>query len=91
MSLWVSDLACLLCMQNSMHNTRIRSLHGSQLSSVVLACKTATLGPELQVSLGSRHHLWFCACKTSCLGPDLLDSMGPSLHLGLCAFKTASL
>ena len=78
-------------MQNSMLSTRIRSLHGSQLSSVVLACKTATLRPELQISFGPRHHLWFRACKTVGLGPEQLVSMGPSPLLWFCAFKTATL
>ena len=27
------------------------------------ACKTTTLGPELQVSLGPRPHLWFFHAK----------------------------
>ena len=27
------------------------------------ACKTATLGPELQVSVGPRSHLWFINTK----------------------------
>ena len=27
------------------------------------ACKTATLGPELQVSVGPRPHLWFFHAK----------------------------
>ena len=35
-----------LCMQNSMISTCITSLYGSQPSSVVFACKTATFGPE---------------------------------------------
>ena len=35
-----------LCMQNSVISTCITSLYGSQPSSVVFACKTATFGPE---------------------------------------------
>ena len=42
----------ILCMQNSAISTRITSLNGSLPSSVVFACKTATLGPEIQVSIG---------------------------------------
>ena len=33
------------------------SLYGSQPSFVPFASKTATLGPELQVSMGPRPHL----------------------------------
>ena len=44
-------------------------------------CKTATLGPELQVSMGPRPHLWFFAFKTVTLAPELQVSMGPSPHL----------
>ena len=34
------------------------------------AIKTATLGPELQVSLSPRLHLWFFAFKTAILAPE---------------------
>ena len=43
------------------NNVRITSLYGSHPSSVVFACKTVTLGPELQVSMGPSPHLsFFC-------------------------------
>ena len=71
----------VFCIQNSAFSTRIASLYVSEPSSVVLAFKTATLGPELQVSMGTRPHLSFCACKTTCLASEILDSMGPSPHL----------
>ena len=90
-SLWVPALTCGFCMQNSDFWTRITSLYGSQPSSVVFACKTASLGPELQVSMGPRPHLWFFALKTWILVPELQVSMGPSPHLGFCAFTTATL
>ena len=57
-------------MQNSVISTRITSLNGSQSSSVVFACKTACLGPELQVSMGPRLRLLICECKTACLDPE---------------------
>ena len=44
---------------------RITSSYGSHPSSVVLACKTANFGQELQVSIGTRPHLSFCACKSA--------------------------
>ena len=68
-------------MQNSVISTRITSLYGSLTSSVIFACKTATSGPEIQVSMGTTPHLSFCACKTEWLSPELLVSMGPSPHL----------
>ena len=60
---------------------RITSLCGSQPSSVVFACKTAVLEPELQVSMGPRPHLWFFVFKAATLSPELQISMGPSPHL----------
>ena len=54
----------VLCMQNSMISTRNTRLYESHPSSMDFACKTATLGPELQVSMVPRPHLSFCACKT---------------------------
>ena len=57
----------VLYMQN---NVRIASLYGSQPSSVVFACKTATFGVELQVSMGHRPRLLICECKTTCLDPE---------------------
>ena len=53
------------CIQNGHFSTRIASLYGSQPSSVVFACKKATFGSELQVSMGPSLHLWFCACNTA--------------------------
>ena len=45
------------------------------------ACKTATFGPELQVSMGPRPHLWFFEFKTATLPPELQVSMAPRPHL----------
>ena len=60
----------IFCMQNSVNSIRITSLYGSQHSSVSFACKTATFGPELQVSVCIRLHLSFCACKSEWLKPE---------------------
>ena len=68
-------------MQNNVISARTSSLYGSQPSSVVYACKTATLGPELQVSIGPRPHLLLYAFKTGTLAPELQVSMGPTPHL----------
>ena len=68
-------------MQINVISIKITSLYGSQPSFVVFACKTGTFGPELQVSLGRRSHLWFFAIKTATLAPELQVSMGPCPHL----------
>ena len=68
-------------MQNNVISIRNTSLYGSLLSSAVFACETATFGPELQVSMGPRPHLWFFVLKAATLGPELQVSMSPSPHL----------
>ena len=54
---WSQPSSVVLRIQNSGFILRITSLQGSQPSFVAFACKTATLGPELQVSMGPRPHL----------------------------------
>ena len=71
----------IFCMQNSVPSIRITSLHGSQPSRVVFGWKTATFGPEKQVSMGPRHDLSLCECKTVWYASDLLVSMCPNPHL----------
>ena len=73
-------------MQNSVLSTRITSLNWSQPSSVGFACKRVTLGPELQVSVVPRSHLWICAIETACLPLELLVSIVPDL---ICKFFRA--
>ena len=73
-------------MQNNVIIIRTTSLYVSQPSFVVFACKTVTLGPELQVSMGPRTHLCFCAFTT-----ELQVSMGPRLRLLICECQTACL
>ena len=46
-------------MQYSVINTRKTCLYGSQPLSVVFACKRATFGAELQLSMCHSSHLWF--------------------------------
>ena len=70
-----------LCMQISDFSSWITGLYWSQPSSVVFAFKTATLGLELQASVGARNDLSFCTCTTACLASESLVSMGPSPHL----------
>ena len=81
----------LLCMQNIVICTRISSLYRFQPSAVVFACKTATSGPDLQVCMGRRPHLWFWAHITACLAQEYIDCIGSSSLLWYCAFKTATL
>ena len=78
-------------MQNNENCISITRLYGSQPSSVVFACKTTTLGPELQVSIGRTLHLWFFAFKTAPLAPELQVTMGPSSPVWFCALTTAAL
>ena len=73
------------------NKVRITSLYGSHPSSVVFACKTATLGPELQVSMVPRLHLRFFAFKIATLAAELQVSMGLISHLLFCEFPTATL
>ena len=57
-------------MQNNVIRIRITSFYGSQPLSVVFACKTATFGSELQVSMCPRLRLLICERKTACLEPE---------------------
>ena len=68
-------------MQNNVISITITSLYESQPSSVVFACKTANLGPKLQVSMGPRPNLRFFAFKTATLAPELQVSIGLSPYL----------
>ena len=51
----------VLCLQSSGFSTWNTSLYWSQPSSEFFACKPATIGPKLHVSMGPRRHLWFSA------------------------------
>ena len=66
---------------NSDFSTRIAKLYGPRPHLRFLAFKTATLAPELQVSMGPRLRLLVCECKTARLAPKVLVSKGPSPHL----------
>ena len=71
------------CKQNSGFRTGISSLNGTQTSPTFFAFKTATLAPELQVSMGPSPHLWFCTFTTATLWPEWIVSTGPRPHLSL--------
>ena len=68
-----------LRMQNNVLRSRIMLVYWSQPSSGVFASKTVTLGPELQVSMGPRLHLWFFTFKTAYLHKNCKFLWGPDL------------
>ena len=81
----------VLSMQNNMINIRNTSVYGSQPSSVNFACKTATFGPELQVSMDPSPHLCFLHAKQRLLDQNYKSLMGPRLRLLICECKTTCL
>ena len=68
-------------MQNNVISIRNTHLYGSLPSFAVFECETATLVPELQVSMGPIPHLWFFVLKAATLAPELQVSICPSPHL----------
>ena len=64
---WSQTSPVVLCMPNNVISIRNTSLHGSLPSSAVFTCETATLGPELQVSIGPRPHQWCFVLKAATL------------------------
>ena len=79
---WSQMYPNALCMQNNVISTWNTSLYRSHPSSMVFACKTATFGPELQASMGSRLHLSYWECKTSYLASENLSLCDPVLIYG---------
>ena len=78
-------------MQNRVISTWNTSLYGSQPSSVVFACKTATFSLEYK-SLGVTDLTCrFVYAKQRDLHKNKKDYMGSSSHLWFCACKTAPL
>ena len=72
---------CFLFMQNIDFMTRLKSLYGSQTSSVVLSTHNSLLSTRIKDYMCSRPNLWFSACKTAWLASELLVSMCPSPHV----------
>ena len=91
LSLWVPNLICGFCMQNSDFWSRITTIYVSQLTSGVFAYTTALFGPEFQVCTGPRLHLWFWAQITAWLTQEYKDYMCSSPRLWFYACKTATL
>ena len=88
---WVPALICGFVHANSDFSTWITSLYCCLPSSEVFACKPATFGPELQVSMGTRPHLSLCACITAPFGTELQVSMVSRPHLWFWVLITACL
>ena len=80
----------VLSMQNSDFRTRITSLCGSQISLEDFACKTVTLGPDLQVCMYPRPNVWYWELITAWLEQEYQVYIGYSHHLWFCASKTAT-
>ena len=70
--------------QNCDFSTRIASLYWSQPSSAVFAFKTATLAPELLVSMDPSPHLWFLLAKERLLDQNYLSLWVPYFSFVLC-------
>ena len=81
---WSQPSSEVLCIQNSDFSIRITSLCGSQSSFVAFACKTATLGPELQVSMGPRPNLCFLHSKQRLYHQNCLSLWVPAFICGFC-------
>ena len=71
-------------MQNNMISIRITGIYWSQSSFVAFVCKTAALGPELQVSMGPRPHLWFLHAKQRPLDQNYKSLWVPDITYGFC-------
>ena len=71
-------------MQYSVISTRITCLYGPQPLSVVFACKTATFGAELQVSMCPSSHLWFLHAQQRILDLNFKSVRVPDL---ICGFE----
>ena len=89
-SLWLPDLFCgFVWIQNSVFCIRITSLYGTKPSFVAFAFKTATFGPELQVSMCPTPHLWFFAFKTATLTARIASLYGSQTSsVVLCVQKS---
>ena len=78
---WSQTSLVIFCIQNSVPSIRNTDICGFQPSSVVFACKTASVVPELHVSMSPRLHLSICEWRTAWFASELLVSLCPSPHL----------
>ena len=79
----------VLCIQYSVISTRITCLYGSQPKSVFFACKTATFGEELQVSMCHSSHLWFLHTQQRILDQNFKSVGVPDFICGFCMQNSA--
>ena len=83
-SLWVPDLTCRFVHKKwEWFAPEWQVYMGSSPHLWFFSCKTATLRPDLLVSVVPRSHLWICAIETASLPLELLVSVVPDLT---CAF-----
>ena len=69
-SLWVPDLICSFCQQNSAFRTRTSSLYGSQISSVVLSTHNSVLSTRMNRLYWFAHTCGFVHAKQRLLDPN---------------------
>ena len=62
-SLWVPEITCRFVHWKQRDWHKKNWSRWAQPSSVVSACKTTTSGPEWQISMGPRPHLWLFHAK----------------------------
>ena len=91
MSLWVLELTCDFCIQNSDLWNRITNLYGSQTSPVDLCRQYSVIINRITCPCGSQSLSVIFACKTAYSGLELQVSVGPWLHLWFSACTTACL
>ena len=77
----VSPHLWFLHAKQRLHDQNYKSPWVPDITDVSFAIITATLAPELQVSMVPRLRLWYFAFKTATLAPELQVSMGPNPHL----------
>ena len=81
-SLYVYQISpFVLCIQNSVINTRITSFYGFQPSSVVLCFQNSVLRTKIACLYGSQPSCVVFGCKTATFGLELQGSVGQRPHL----------
>ena len=86
---WVPHLTSRFVHAKQRVSIRITSVYVSQPSFVFFACKTATLGQELQVSMGPRPHLCFFCNQNSDFSTRIASLYGSQPSPVVFARKTA--
>ena len=71
----------VLCIHNSVINTRITTFYWFQLSSVVLCIQNSVLRTKIACLYGSQPSCVVFGCKTATFGLELQGSVGQRPHL----------